>query len=50
MWGVGLYFVDDPSEAQGRIYGPSEEAAFHNAHMAAGVWKWNVVEEPEDIE
>ena len=47
QWGVGIYYADDPEEAQGREYAPTEEAAFHNARLVAEAEGWNVVEEPE---
>jgi len=50
QWGVGIFYVSDPSEAQERVHAPSEGAAFHNARMTAEANGWTVVDEPEDAD
>ncbi len=50
QWGVGVYFVDDPSEVQLRVHFDTEELAFENAKMLAILRGWNVVDGPEEFQ
>lgn len=46
-WAVGIYFVDDSSEVQERVYSNIQRLAFEDAKALARMNGWNVVDGPE---